>query len=818
MIQYLIEKARSRVAPTIRVAIRRDRDSLPAGLAKLAPLLDHIGDNLCGEIHVDQARKAAGIGDNSAPSRLGAHLGCTLTWYAKKLRIRMAMAIFAMRSFPPGRVALAIGIPSYHTFRCAYNEVTGKPLPPFKAARLLEVDFDFQTLDRFQRCKLTRVETQELLSALRWLYLGERTAPLSQRTASGETESCLDPGFYPAASPPLVVSGDPRVLAEWQRAVDEALQQIRQDAAVLPARLLPFFTLMAEGLWDDQFEVGEARRAAGLNDTSVTSQIAFYLGDPMGCYLEKRRTAMATRLLARTSLHIPPIAEAVGMSYYNFLRVYKDRTGECPSNVRDKGSRRADAMGEDVWQRAGLGELPLEELRGLAWELGCAYVEECDEIAETLAGLGALPGVARAERPGLAVRDDVEIGPLRELALLHTGIRKEDREILDKLLREPQRYSGAKAYLTWIARRLEADDEGSAWNQWQDANESLDGLLRLLPDRRELAIRDDPTLRTEAFLWLLIDCVEARRPHEPAESEHFVELALIAAEARHQEEPTAASTAQRDLCRALCANVQRMRNELDDAGASFNALAPRKIDDPWIRGRILTLQASYLEVRGRPIETMAVLAAASSAFKNADDELERCRCAVHRATSWFARGFNPCRLLTACLRRLASFDLPAAAILRETAHVNRLLGALYLSDRLTGEQRALLERWRAECPSNPSPVARINFLQVDGMTAHFRGDATVAMANLTEAAGWFEDKDLLADAAVSYLQLAFAQVKNEPERASAATRQACGYLKATGFRSHSLQLADDVARQPTQEKLRALILVVVGASRRGRRG
>jgi AraC-like DNA-binding protein len=824
MIHYLIEKALSRAIETIRTSIVDDRDSLPASLAKLAPLLDHICANLCGAIHLEQARRTACIGDNSAASRLGKHLGCTLTLYVKKLRIQLAEAMFAIHGFPPGRVALAVGIPSYHTFRRGYREITGQPLSPPKSAQLLAVDFDFHTFDRLHRGQLTRAERQDLLSMLRWLHLVARTTvarttPPSEATLTRANSSGLADDFRLTAAPPLVVMSDPAVLVEWQRAVDEVLEQIRRDSALLPKRLLPFFALMAKGLWDDEFEVGIARLAAGITDTSATSQIAFYLGDPLGDYLEKCRAAIGTRLLARTLLHIPEVAEAVGMGYAHFLRVYKDRTGECPSAVRDKESRPPVATSEDVWKRAGLGELAPEEIPDLVWELCWPDIESSAEIAETLAALNALPLAADvlAEPPGLAVRDDVDVEPLRELALLHTSVREEGRMILGKVLQEPQRYSGAKAYLTWIARRLETDDEGDAWNRWQDANVSLEGLLQLLPDDREQAIRDRPELRTAVFIWLLVDCVEARRPHEPAESEHFVALARVAAETRHQEAPTKASAARRDLCRALRANAQRMRNELADASAGFDALDPETIDDPWIRGRVLIFQASCLERCGQPMEAMEALADASAAFKKAGDGLERCRCAVHRAMSWSARGFNPCRLLTACLRRLATIDLPASALLRETAHVNRLQGTLYFSDRLTGKCRDLLERWRAECPSNLSPIARINLRQVDGMAAHFRDDAAVAIANLTEAAQWFEDKNLLSDAAVSYLQLAFAQVKNDPERAGIAARQACEYLKRTGLRSHGLQLAADVWRQPTQEKLRALILVLVGASRRDRR-
>lgn len=305
-----------------------------------------------------------------------------------------------------------------------------------------------------------------------------------------------------------------------------------------------------------------------------------------------------------------------------------------------------------------------------------------------------------------------------------------------------------------------------------------------------------------------------RRPHDPVESAHFADLTAAAAEALAAAGSTPVTRDLVELTRALRANVFRIRNKPDEAGRLFGKIDAKEIADHWARGRALTLHASYLDRYGQPEEALATRFSASAAFKRADDELERIRCVADRTTAWLARGVSPCKLMTLCIQRLEPFNFPAASLVHETAHLNRLFGGLYVEDRLTGDLNDKLAKWRSDFPEPCSSEAvQADLLQVDGLLAHFQKDDGAAVVKLEEAAGWFDTHDMPADTTVAYLQRALCTLESDPEKAREDIGRACDYLKKTRFRALSLHLFADVLREPTYENVRELILAVVRATR-----
>lgn len=798
MFPYEIEEALRSAAARTDDAIRRDLEGLPERWARiLQEIRRTLYEPTCS---VDGARRAAGIGDTAVPSKLGAHLGMPLDRYIKTRRIETARGAVAEGRIPVGLLARALGIRSYHSFESAFEEVTGEKLPVVRAPELLTADFDHYTLRRARQRRLggeARSLVRHLAETLRRdRFLGVRTTPGVPWTPA-------------APQVPVVVEGDGDTLRQWYLALAEAQARFRRDADLLPARLTGAFYKIADSFYRPDFSAQRCCQDAGVRDTSVTSQVRCYLGDPISAYVEKRRVTMAARLLALTRLKVDEVAEAVGMGQEGLRQACKRRTGERPSALKRPVHDPADVADDDDWRRAGLGELSRTEARLLAANLHGLCPEAFDA-----SDLDAWFADDVSEVPSLlAVRHDVDPARVDVVVTLAAPAKDEPRRLLDEVLRTHPDYAGAAWYLRWIGQRLKAADESVAWERCRRANRDLADLLGLTPERREAAVRASRSLQSAAFIWVLVDAVEARRPHDPAESAHFVDLALAAAEERYARDSTSESKELLDLCTALRGNVDRMRNGLDAAGSRLLAIDASAIGDDWIRGRVLALRASYFERRGLVSEALTTLLEASQGFKRARDEVERCRCVIQRAIVFSSGGINPCRLLTASIRRLDRFKSGMAAALRECAHTNRLLSGLYHLDRLTGKELETLERWRQEFPPEPALAAKIDLLRVDGILAHFRGRSEMGAAKLLKAARWYEDNELLADSAVAYLELALIEMRSAPSRASAIARLACDYLEASKVGSHSLHLAAQVCRNPTPESLRRLILVIAGAAR-----
>jgi hypothetical protein len=130
---------------------------------------------------------------------------------------------------------------------------------------------------------------------------------------------------------------------------------------------------------------------------------------------------------------------------------------------------------------------------------------------------------------------------------------------------------------------------------------------------------------------------------------------------------------------------------------------------------------------------------------------------------------------------------PAADSLLRTAHLNRILSTIYLADRLTGRHLATIKGLREKMPASIPGFIAAQYQRVDGLVLALEGKYEPASAALRGTANWFEDHDLLADAAIGWLQVAWAAMDVDVEAAVPAALAAYRYMASTGFNSHDLQ-------------------------------
>jgi hypothetical protein len=301
-------------------------------------------------------------------------------------------------------------------------------------------------------------------------------------------------------------------------------------------------------------------------------------------------------------------------------------------------------------------------------------------------------------------------------------------------------------------------------------------------------VRGDRAYRTTAFVWLLVDCVDVLLFQDPAESEHFADLAVAAADARWREGRGSKNAGLRGLTLALKANATQRRGELIEAAARFDKLfadlQSHEIN-PWIEGRILSLRGSLLGFQGEHRQARETLFRAGSLMKKAGDELERLRVVVDRALNWYAEGSEPSRLLTLCIDALRHY--PFARNLLHSAHVTRILSRLYLTDRLTGSHLAEIRALRSALPAADSAFLVANHQQVDGIIAVLAGDAESGGRLLDSAARWYEEQELFRDAAVACLEHAWAILEIDAEAAKESALLSYEYMRRTGFAGHEQQ-------------------------------
>jgi hypothetical protein len=236
----------------------------------------------------------------------------------------------------------------------------------------------------------------------------------------------------------------------------------------------------------------------------------------------------------------------------------------------------------------------------------------------------------------------------------------------------------------------------------------------------------------------------------------------------------------------------------------FGILAESEVD-PWIEGKIHSLYASLLDRQGEERRALRTLAIAASHFKKTNDELERVQCALVRSSAWFAKGVDTAPMLTACIALLERY--PFAADLRSTAHVNRIVSSIYVTDRLRGSHLATIKCLRAAMPPAASAFAAAQYQTVDGLITALEGQPGLGLGTLGKAATWFEEHDLLADAAVCWLLYAWVALLVDDSAAARAARTAYAYMKHTGFRSHGVyKIAQKIYQDARQGNLRRSIL------------
>jgi hypothetical protein len=212
------------------------------------------------------------------------------------------------------------------------------------------------------------------------------------------------------------------------------------------------------------------------------------------------------------------------------------------------------------------------------------------------------------------------------------------------------------------------------------------------------------------------------------------------------------------LTLAFRANSCKRRNDLEEASEEFRlafaAIGSAEVG-PWIHGSMLSLHASTLDRQGETLPARRSLCRAAALLKKAGDELERLRCVIKRSSTWFAEGKDPTRLMTACIAILDR-RYPFETDLRQCAHVNRIAAQVYLADRLTGRYLARIRTFRQAMPPPASPYSAASRQQLDGLLAALSGDFETAVGKLLAATAWFQEHDLLGDAAVCRLQYAWA--------------------------------------------------------------
>jgi AraC-like DNA-binding protein len=674
-----------------RERIRQDRERCPK---RFAPLFRVVEEQLIEPgFNVQTARRQSGILQATPP------LGQPLSSYLAELRIRTAQRMLELADgrIPSGWIASAVGLGNYLTWRRTFERVTGEKPPLIRLPDRLQPRFDDVTWHRACRGGLSLDDAKALIARLQHLYpQGWGSVPPPAQFL-GLRDLIPRPGSKGGG----ITEDETREAV--QGAAERPLARLRRDAKGLPGNLVKILEDVAEHLFDSTLDVGLCRQRVGLLDTSTTTRLSFFLGDTFDDLVERRRIETAVGLIPDRRFTIERIAEEVGMTYRSFSRVFPKRTGATGSEIRKTLLATADHPAYDLWSRAEGGGLDPDELRTLV-----AYLR------------GLHPEIPlRQETEQLAVRTDVNPRRVEEILQFDQAIVRESpvAASLDTLIQTHQDYSAEHWYVHWVRDRLERQTVDSAWVEWLQANRDLGELLELPREQQSERVRADHRFQTDVFLWMLFDCVGVRLFQDAAESEHFADLAVAAAEARWQRDRPPGIAALFALSLALKGNALQRRGEYRKAELRFQesldvALATK---EAWVLGRINSLYASLLDRTARHREALEKLFLASALFKKGGDGLERLRCVIQRCSNWYSLGRSPVRLLTRCIAALRHY--PFASSLVECAHLNRLEACIYLNDQLTGANISEIKMFRSAMPAASSPFTQTNYLQLDGLIA-----------------------------------------------------------------------------------------------------
>ncbi|MCP3956255.1 MAG: helix-turn-helix transcriptional regulator [bacterium] len=187
----------------------------------------------------------------------------------------------------------------------------------------------------------------------------------------------------------------------------EHVRADRERASVLVARLLD---VIAQRIFDGDFDVAAMLRASGRRDKNLLTRFAAELGLTPGVYIMTARMRLGARLLAETKLKVWEIAAEVGYgSADSFSRAFKKwNDDEGPTAFRKAARSPApeppppspeSAVSREQIRRALAGDLPpesAEELSGQLYGLGDLVRSGYRELAEAPGQPGPVePAMAR---------------------------------------------------------------------------------------------------------------------------------------------------------------------------------------------------------------------------------------------------------------------------------------------------------------------------------------------------------------------------------------------------------------------------------------
>jgi hypothetical protein len=110
-------------------------------------------------------------------------------------------------------------------------------------------------------------------------------------------------------------------------------------------------------------------------------------------------------------------------------------------------------------------------------------------------------------------------------------------------------------------------------------------------------------------------------------------------------------------------------------------------------------------------------------------------------------------------------------------------------------------------PPADSAFAVAQYQVVDGLIAALQDQPKLASANLENAASWFDEHDLLAEAAATWLMYSWAIFVVDASAAARAAKTAYTFMERTGFRSQGLQrVALKIYQDARQGELRRGLL------------
>lgn len=401
-------------------------------------------------------------------------------------------------------------------------------------------------------------------------------------------------------------------------------------------------------------------------------------------------------------------------------------------------------------------------------------------------------GEATAADAGpLAVRHDVDPRAVRwifalteQLSLADAGVH----EAVDTIVGSHPGYGTTFHYLWWFTRRIDEVYLEVGWERCLGGNEVLGEVLALPEAERLRRVREDPLCSEPELLWLLVDATEVNLLLSRTTAEHFVDLLEAILETARFREKWGEHPLKAWVV-AHRANSARSRGDLAEAGKLF-ALAERLAEeggDPWIRGRVRALHSNLLDARGDHVGARRMQGRAARFFKAAKDPLQRCRCAGERAREWISIGVDSCVLYERVIDILRPHGDELAVSLVSTFRSNRLLGLIFLKDRLTGRSLAEIEAEFRILPEPRSDLQRYHHKQLQGLIYGLAGDSISARQLLGDSSRWYQDHEYPSQSAVTLLQLGWVSLKEDPQAACTAVIQASEVFRRIGFSNNYVQ-------------------------------